>query len=87
MIAVTEAMSFLVLLFIAMPLKYFSGIPEAVTGVGWLHGLLFVLYVYALFEVKAVEKWSFKKFFLAGVASLLPFGPFVFEKRILNTIQ
>ena len=83
-IAITEGISYLVLLGIAMPLKYFADSPMMVTVVGWLHGLLFVLYVIALFNVWHVHKWPFKKFFLAGLASLLPFGPFVMEKKLLK---
>ncbi|MEP7128906.1 MAG: DUF3817 domain-containing protein, partial [Chitinophagales bacterium] len=49
---ITEGISFLVLLFIAMPLKYFADIPEAVKYTGWLHGLLFILYLVALANVK-----------------------------------
>ncbi len=83
-IAISEGVSYLVLLGIAMPLKYFADFPQMVTYVGWLHGLLFVLYVIALFNVSSVHKWSFKKFFLAGLASLIPFGPFVMEKKLLK---
>ncbi len=83
-IAISEGISYLVLLGIAMPLKYFADFPQAVTIVGWLHGLLFVLYVIALFNVRHVHNWSFKKFFLAGLASLLPFGPFIMDRKLLK---
>jgi len=45
MIALAEGVSFLTLLFIAMPMKYFMGMPEVVRVVGSIHGVLFVLYV------------------------------------------
>ncbi|MDQ3016945.1 MAG: DUF3817 domain-containing protein [Bacteroidota bacterium] len=83
-IAIAEGISFLVLLGIAMPLKYFAGLPQAVLMVGWIHGLLFVLYVIALCNVRSVHHWNFKKFFLAGLASLIPFGPFIMDKKLLR---
>ena|SRR5688572_19539244 len=83
-IAITEGISFLVLLFIAMPLKYFAGIPEAVTVVGWLHGLLFVLYMIAGLDVRKVHKWNGKKVFIAVMAAFLPFGPFLLDNYLIK---
>ena len=80
--AVSEGTSFIVLLFIAMPLKYLADMPEAVTYVGWVHGLLFVLYILALITVKFSLDWSYKKAFLAFLASLLPFATFVLDKKL-----
>ena len=77
-------MSYLVLLLIAMPMKYLLDMPLAVKYVGWAHGLLFVLYIGFLLVLGLMEKWSIKKLFFGFIASLLPFGPFVFEKRILD---
>lgn len=78
-----EGISYLVLLLIAMPLKYLADMPLAVKYVGWAHGLLFVLYVGFLMIVALIEKWDLKKAFFGFIASLLPFGPFVFEKKML----
>jgi integral membrane protein len=50
LVATLEGISFLVLLFVAMPLKYFAGMPKAVSVVGMAHGLLFVAYMYLLYE-------------------------------------
>lgn len=83
-IARIEGISFIVLLFIAMPLKYGFDWPYAVKYVGWAHGILFVAYFAALAQIWAAEKWKFGKVFLAGAASLLPFGTFWFEKNRLN---
>jgi len=83
-IAITEGISFLVLLFIAMPLKYFAGIPEAVTVVGWLHGLLFVLYMIAGLDVRKVHNWNGKKVFIAVMAAFLPFGPFLLDNYLIK---
>ena len=82
-IAICEGISFLVLLFIAMPLKYFADSPQSVLIVGWIHGLLFILYMLALLNVKIKNRWSISKTLIAVVASLIPFGPFILDKKIL----
>ena len=75
-----EGTSFLVLLGIAMPLKYAAGLAEVVLVVGWVHGLLWVLYLLAAIRATVAQKWPLGTFFWAGVASVLPFGPFVFDR-------
>ncbi len=77
-----EAISLLVLLFIAMPLKYLADIPEAVRIVGSVHGALFVLYVAAAAILAERIQWSLKKLVLACVISSIPFGPFIFDKML-----
>nr|WP_294902929.1 DUF3817 domain-containing protein [uncultured Lacibacter sp.] len=79
---IAEGISFLVLLLIAMPLKYMFDLPLAVKYVGWAHGLLFVLYVALAYYVKEVYNWPFKKFFFAGVAAFLPLGTFIYDKQL-----
>lgn len=81
-VALYEGISFLVLLLIAMPLKYKFGIPEPVKYVGWAHGVLFVLYVVALAQVFFTERWSLLKAVFAFLASLVPFGTFILDKRL-----
>ncbi len=83
-IAKAEGVSYLLLLGVAMPLKYIADYPLAVDFAGWLHGILFIAYILALINVQIKLKWPFKKFFLAGLASLLPFGPFIFDKKMLT---
>ena len=83
-IAICEGISFLVLLFIAMPLKYFADLPHAVLVVGWIHGLLFITYMLAGLDVKTTHNWKLKKTFIAVIASVVPFGPFVLDKMILS---
>lgn len=75
-----EGVSYLVLLLIAMPLKYFMNQPEAVTIVGYLHGLLFILYCVLLALTIYKLKWSIFKGLLAFVLSLIPFGTFYLNK-------
>ena len=81
-ISLAEGLSFLVLLFIAMPLKYAFGYPLAVKIVGWLHGVLFILYFAQGLQTAREEGWSTKMILGAVVASVLPFGPFVLERRL-----
>lgn len=80
-IAFLEGISFLVLLGIAMPLKYMGGMPLPVKYVGWAHGLLFVLYMITLLQVTLEKQWKWNKTGLAFIVSFLPFGTFWFEAR------
>ena len=77
-----EAVSFLVLLGVAMPLKYFAGLPAAVKVVGWTHGLLFVAFCAALAYTVVVARWPLGRGAMIFVAALLPFGPFVVDRRL-----
>jgi len=77
-----EGISFLVLLCIAMPLKYIWDQPLAVKYVGWAHGALFIGYVTLAWLAKEEYKWPFKKFALAFIAAFLPLGTFVFDKQL-----
>ena len=86
-ISLAEGLSFILLLGIAMPLKYRYGMPLAVKYLGWLHGLLFVVYGYVLFPTASHLKWSFGRIFFALVASVLPFGPFLFDRNLKKSQQ
>jgi integral membrane protein len=80
-VAFLEGISYLILLFIAMPLKYFAGQPEMVKRVGMAHGLLFVLFVLTLIHVATENEWKWKKALVGFGYSLLPFGTFWFEAK------
>ncbi len=80
-IAFAEGVSFLVLLGIAMPLKYFADMPMAVTIVGGLHGVLFVGFIVLAYMVKEEYKKDFMWLLKAGVASIIPFGTFYMDKE------
>ena len=80
-----EAISWILLLVIAMPLKYIFHIPEVVKVVGWLHGLLFILYILQLFYQKIILKWPFQKFAMGCLFAFLPFGTLVFDKQLKST--
>ena len=87
-IAIAEGISFLVLLFIAMPLKYFAGFPLAVTIVGFVHGILFIAFMIMAWEVKGGLHKNFKWYLLCFIAAILPFGTFVLDKSLKKeTIQ
>lgn len=83
-VGVAEGISFLLLLGIAMPLKYMFGIPEAVRYIGWAHGILFVWYCYMVILAGQENNWHFGRIFLAFLAALLPFGPFLFDRWFLR---
>ena len=80
--ALAEGVSFLILLFIAMPMKYFMGMPEVVRVVGSIHGLLFILYVGQLARVHFAQRWPFSFSLYAFVASVIPFGTFILDKHL-----
>ena len=77
-----EAVSFLILLGVAMPLKYFAGMPAAVKVAGWIHGVLFIVFCLALLRTVVVARWPLGRAALVFVAALLPFGPFIMDRRM-----
>ncbi len=83
-IGLWEGISFLVLLGIAMPLKYLAGWPDAVRVVGMAHGILFLLYVVAAVQAALDYDWPLKRTALVLAASVLPAGPFVVDAKILK---
>ena len=84
LIGFLEGLSFLLLLFVAMPVKYFAGIKEATMVPGMLHGVLFLLYILAVFQVREDMEWNWKTTFIALVASILPFGTFYADNKIFK---
>ncbi len=81
-ISLAEGVSWLALLFIAMPLKYAFGQPEAVRLLGRVHGGLFVLFILTLAMAATEAGWKFRQVARAFLASLVPFGAFWLEKRL-----
>lgn len=76
MIGKIEGYSYLVLLLIAMPLKRIFDLPIAVTIVGSIHGILFILFMYQILKLLIGKDFSFKQSFYAFLLSILPFGTF-----------
>lgn len=81
-VAIAEGVSFLVLLLVAMPLKYLAGWPKGVTVVGWAHGILFVAFLGLALEVKSLLHKNMGWMAQAFVASVLPLGTFILEKKM-----
>ncbi|MFV8282262.1 DUF3817 domain-containing protein [Christiangramia marina] len=82
-VSILEGISFLVLLLIAMPLKYILDMPAMVKHVGMAHGVLFVAYfVGALLLIKPMN-WGLKQIAIIFGCSFIPFGPFYVEKKYL----
>jgi integral membrane protein len=77
-----EGVSYLLLLGVAMPLKYKAGIPQAVTWVGSLHGALFVAFCAALLQVHVTRRWSLTRTLSAFLSSLIPFGTFLLSRAL-----
>lgn len=86
-ISFAEGVSFMVLLLIAMPLKYMAGIPEMVKYVGWAHGALFIAYVFQLFYVTSQLKWRFQRLVTYFIAAFLPIAPFFVERQVKRMIK
>ena len=81
-VTLLEAISYLILLFVAMPLKYVWGMPLAVKIAGSVHGGLFVLFCIALMRVLMQTSWPFSRAVLLFIASLLPLVPFFIDRRM-----
>ncbi len=81
-----EGLSLLLLLGVAMPLKYIAGIPEATKVIGAIHGGLFLLYNYVAVQLTAEENWRPQKMLWAFVLSCVPFGTFIFERKFLTPV-
>ncbi|SFV75088.1 FIG00653563: hypothetical protein [hydrothermal vent metagenome] len=77
-----EGYSYLILLFIAMPLKYKFGFPIAVKIAGMTHGILFIAFMILLYLAQKEAKWSIKESIVFFIASLIPFGTFFTKKKI-----
>lgn len=82
-ISTLEAISFLVLLLIAMPLKYGMDSPEMVVITGNIHGFLFIAYVIMAVIMYKKLDWSLKTLGIVILCSLIPLGPFYMEKKYL----
>lgn len=86
-IAFVEGTSFLLILFVTMPLKYLMDMPEPNKVVGMLHGVLFILYILAVVQGKYSFNWDGKTTFWALLASVIPFGTFWADAKYFKKIQ
>lgn len=83
-VALLEGISYILLLFIATPIKYLAGNESYVKLLGMPHGLLFVAYIVIAYLIKDEMKWDKKTFLTILVASLIPFGTFYIDKKYLR---
>ncbi len=86
LMALLEGLSLLVLFFVAMPLKYMYGMPEAVTFAGPIHGWLFVAFNALLFYFVYKRHLTEEQGFSGFIASFLPFGTFVYKAKVLKKL-
>jgi integral membrane protein len=79
-----EGVSYLLLLFIATPIKYLSDDPSYVKMLGMPHGILFMVYIILAFMIKKEMNWNNKDFGIVLLCSILPFGTFYMDKKYLK---
>lgn len=83
-ISVLEGVSYLLLLFIATPIKHFQGDESYVKMLGMPHGILFMLYIIIAIMLKKEMNWSNKTLGIVLLCSILPFGTFYMDKKYLQ---
>lgn len=83
-VAFLEGLSYILLLGIATPIKYFLDDPQYVKLLGMPHGLLFMAYIVMAFLLRPEQKWNLKSFGIILVASIIPFGTFYVHKKYLK---
>lgn len=84
LLAYLEGISFILLLGVGMPLKYFYEIPKPNLYIGMIHGILFIIYLLWVIIVKTELKWSHSKTFWAMFAGFMPFGTFVADAKLFK---
>lgn len=82
-LGIIEGTSFLIILFITMPLKYLAELPTPNLVVGTVHGVLFVAYCLGALYFYRQRGWSAGKLFLLWIAAVIPFGTFVADRKLL----
>lgn len=86
-IAWLEGWSLLLLLFIAMPVKYLLDVPEATQAIGLIHGILFVLFISATVVISIIQRWHLGRVFVVMASSFVPFGTFYVDRKILSKLD
>jgi len=84
MVAFLEGLSYILLLFIATPIKYLADDPQYVKLLGMPHGLLFMLYIILAFLLKQENTWFKSNFKMVLLASIIPFGTFYLDHKYLR---
>ncbi len=86
LVAFLEGVSYVLLLFIATPIKYISGDPQYVKMLGMPHGMLFMGYVILAFMYKKETNWNKNQFLIILVASIIPLGTFYVDHKYLKRL-
>lgn len=85
-VAFLEGISYILLLFIAVPIKYFGNDPQYVKLLGMPHGILFIGYIILAVVLSSKLKWKIKTLFFILAASVIPFGTFYIDKTYLKQV-
>ena len=85
LISFLEGISYLLLLFIAVPIKYFQGDATYVKMLGMPHGILFMGYIILAILIQKQMKWNLKTMGIVALASIIPFGTFYVDKKYLQS--
>ena len=83
-ISFLEGISYLLLLFVAVPIKYFQDDASYVKILGMPHGVLFMLYIVFAIVLQKQMKWNLKTLGIVMISSVLPFGTFYVDKKYLR---
>jgi integral membrane protein len=88
LIGLLEGVSLVVLLFIAVPIKYINGNPLWVKTIGPIHGAFFILYAIMSFQIASEQNWKFSQTtWKVLLSSFLPFGTFYIDHVLLKNIE
>ncbi|MFD1613871.1 DUF3817 domain-containing protein [Gelatiniphilus marinus] len=86
-VAFLEGISYILLLFIATPIKYLANDPQYVKLLGMPHGILFIAYIALAFVFKKDFSWNNKQFAFVLLASVVPFGTFYIDKNYIKPVN
>ena len=86
-IAFLEGCSLLLLVFVAMPVKYLLDVPEATQAIGLIHGILFIGFVGTTLVISILHKWNLGRVCVVMASSILPFGTFYVDRKILSKLS
>ena len=83
LVSYLEGISYLILLFIGVPMKYMANDPTIVKSVGMPHGALFIIYIFLAIVIRQKLQWNIITFISVLIASVIPFGTFYIDKKYL----
>lgn len=87
LVSFLEGLSLILLVFVAMPLKYGMGQPWLVSVLGAIHGGLFVLFIVSTVQVWIEQRWKLMETtWKVLLACIIPFGTFYIDRKILKPI-